>query len=359
MYEESGCFDPNAMMGPQIVSSESDPTLTTTATATQTHNSFGENVGISMYPYSSAETNRVAMEIIAHGSTQDLSLLHHYTATPDLLNQLLHLPISPASPFGNSSVVSFENPTTWVGTDSTNMLNLNLQAPPQYGYTNIQDVGDDERGFAEFTEDVSYVGKKRGGKRTKLFTSTTERQRRVDLGGKFIALKELIPNPSKSDRATVVGDAVEYIRELLRTVNELKLLVEKKRHEKQSMMKRHKVETDQGGGDLNASGDRSYNESLRSCWIQRKSKDTEVDVRIVDNEVTVKLVQRRKMMNCLMHASRVLDELKLDLHHVAGGHVGDFCSFLFNSKICEGSSVYASAIANKLIEVMDTSLTPN
>lgn len=99
--------------------------------------------------------------------------------------------------------------------DSTNVssvsydpfLHLNLQAPPPalrsdfaFGGGGViegsgiayQDFGN---GVVEFTQDV---GKKRGGKRTKQFTSTTtERQRRVDLSSKFDALKELIPNPSK------------------------------------------------------------------------------------------------------------------------------------------------------------------
>lgn len=34
---------------------------------------------------------------------------------------------------------------------------------------------------------------------------------------------------TKSDRASLVGDAIEYIKELIRTVNELKILVEKNR----------------------------------------------------------------------------------------------------------------------------------
>lgn len=134
----------------------------------------------------------------------------------------------------------------------------------------------------------------------------------------------------------MVGDAIEYIRELLRTVNELKLLVEKKRCGRERS-KRHKTE-DESTGDVKSSSsikpepDQSYNESLRSSWLQRKSKDTEVDVRIIDDEVTIKLVQRKKI-NCLLFVSKILDELQLDLHHVAGGHVGDYYSFLFNTKV--------------------------
>ncbi|KAL4293902.1 hypothetical protein AHAS_Ahas18G0174500 [Arachis hypogaea] len=91
--------------------------------------------------------------------------------------------------------------------------------------------------------------------------------------------RSLIPSPTKMDRASVVGDVIEYIRELLRT---------------------------------------------------------------------------RKKINCLLSVAKFLDELQLELHHVAGGHVGKYYSFLFNNKIIEGSSVYASAIANSVIDVMDT-----
>ncbi|XP_021759977.1 transcription factor bHLH91-like [Chenopodium quinoa] len=212
-----------------------------------------------------------------------------------------------------------------------------------------------------------------GGKCPKNFV--TERQRRQNFNDKYQHLRSLVPNQTKGDRASIVWDAINHINELRRTVGELKLLVEKKRMSKERL-KRHKTEhqdtpaggtTSTGGGDHNSNGvdgpaavkpdpDEEFNGSaaiqLRSSWIQRKCKDTEVDVRIVDDDVTIKLVQRKKI-NCLLFVSRTLDELQLDLRHVAGGHVGDYYSYLFNSKICEGSSVYASAIANKLIEVVE------
>ncbi|KAL0011169.1 hypothetical protein SO802_006277 [Lithocarpus litseifolius] len=46
--------------------------------------------------------------------------------------------------------------------------------------------------------------------------------------------------------------------------------------------------------------------------------------------ITMKLVQHKN--NCFLFVSKVLDDLRLDLHHVAGGHIGDFYNFLFNTK---------------------------
>ncbi|EYU42281.1 hypothetical protein ABFS82_14G157500 [Erythranthe guttata] len=205
-----------------------------------------------------------------------------------------------------------------------------------------------DNGVFEFTAagEIDCVGKSRDGKDTKHFA--TERHRRLLLNDKFQALRKLIPNPSKDDRASIVGDAINYINELKRSVAELKLLVEKKRCSRERM-KRPKTENE---NESNSLGNLESGSSLRSSWLQRKSKNTEVDVRIVDDEVTVKLVQQKRI-NCLLFVSKVLDELQLDLHHVAGGLIGDYYSFLFNSKICEGSIVYASAVANKLIEVVD------
>ena len=145
----------------------------------------------------------------------------------------------------------------------------------------------------------------------------------------------------KADRASLVGYAIEYINELKRTVEKLKVLVEKKRCSR-SRIKRRKNEDDstldvesiytRNNGDHQQVINGDSSSTMRSSWLQKKSKNTEIDVRIIDDEVTIKLVHAKKM-NCLLIVSKVLDEFQLDLHHVAGGVIGDFYSYLFNSKV--------------------------
>ncbi|XP_068634578.1 transcription factor EAT1-like [Aristolochia californica] len=210
-----------------------------------------------------------------------------------------------------------------------------------------------ENSVLEFRREVGGLGR---GEARGANHFATERQRREQLNEKYKALKSLVPNPTKSDRASIVGDAIDYIKELLRTVDELKILVEKKRCGRERS-KRLKSE-DEAAADMESSSmkptdrEHSSNGSLRSSWLLRKSKETVVDVRIIDDEVNIKLTQRKKV-NCLLIVARVLHELQLNLLQVAGGNIGDYYIFMFNTKISEGSSVYASAIAKKLIEVLD------
>nr|QSH71612.1 CBL-interacting protein kinase [Hedychium coronarium] len=195
-------------------------------------------------------------------------------------------------------------------------------------------------------------GLKQGGQKN-------EKQRRERLGKKFEDLKSLIPNSTKPYRASIVADTIEYINELLRTVEELKMLAEKKRQRGKKMAA---AAAATAAGDVEscsslavaaplAEGGPSSG-MLRSSWIQRKSKETFVDVRIVDDEVNIKVTRRRRA-NCLLAVAKALDELHLELMHLSAGNVGGSHIFMLNAKIHDGSSVYAGAIAKKLIEAID------
>ncbi|KAK8484777.1 hypothetical protein V6N13_092475 [Hibiscus sabdariffa] len=413
VYEESGCFDPHSITDCQDLiglpgatncpnsledslnissyNHHHEDVSAAAAVDMEAHqhylldNTTTTNANAHLFPYLNQElsydqSNWETFNMVPSSSSPEAAAAAvasgGYTPTPDLLS-LFHLPRCSFLP--NSSI-SFETTPGSPSVVYDPLFHLNL--PPQppvfrellqslpHGYTVPADekdaagVGglyhDGDNGMIEFTRDISMAGRSKdrdkAGKTTKHFA--TERERRVHLNDKFQALKTMVPSPTKIDRASIVEGAINYIKELLRTVRELKILVDKKRCG-QDRGKRLKTEDAASAADAGDVGckplgdpDQCYNTSLRSSWLQRKSKDSEVDVRIIDDEVTIKLVQRKKI-NCLLFVSRLLDELQLDLHHVAGGNIGDYYSFLFNTKIYEGSSVYASAIANKLIDVVD------
>ncbi|CAL5069761.1 unnamed protein product [Urochloa decumbens] len=324
-----------------------------------------------------------------------------YTPAPDLLN-LLRINVTSAFPaatsvFGDaalngSNYLDLNGELTGVAAVPDNGLmftadssvHLGYQAtqphlandichslPQNYGLFPSEDerevmigagsVGDlfqeiDDRQFDSVLERRREKGEFGKGKGKANFA--TERERREQLNVKYRTLRMLFPNPTKNDRASIVGDAIEYIDELNRTVKELKILVEQKRHGN-NMEKRikldHQAATDGESSSMKPvrdDQDNQLNGAIRSSWVQRRSKECHVDVRIVDDEVNIKLTEKKKD-NSLFHAAKVLDEFQLDLIHAVGGIIGDHHIFMFNTKVPEGSSVYACAVAKRLLEAVD------
>ena len=148
------------------------------------------------------------------------------------------------------------------------------------------------------------------------------------------------------DRATVISDAIEYIQELGRTVEGLTLLVEKKRRRRELqgdvvdaapaavVVAAATGEADSSEGEVAPPPPAAavQRQPIRSTYIQRRSKDTSVDVRIVEEDVNIKLTKRRRD-GCLAAASRALDGLRLDLVHLSGGKIGDCHIYMFNTKV--------------------------
>ncbi|CAB4299526.1 unnamed protein product [Prunus armeniaca] len=325
MYEDTvGCnFDPNSMLEYAETVLNVNPlppppqVLMPSPSETRKNN------------FAVAQNLRLSIEEISYPRQQD----HHAAMEIELQNELGFNPYSTNTDQNNNSsyLLSFEQQTNWDtagGVDAPSrtvssvfydpLLHFNL--PPQAPfhrelYQSLFSSGGDERegiggvvysdginngrqfenGVLEFSREMGSIGRGREVEGTKDFA--TEKQRRVQLNGKYSALRDLVPNPTK---------------------------------------------------------DQSYNNgSLRSSWLQRKSKDTEVDIHIIDDdEVSIKLVQTKKF-NSLLYVSKLLDELQLDLYHAEGGHIGNSYSFLFNTKMHEGSFLYAKAIDDKLIEVLD------
>lgn len=147
----------------------------------------------------------------------------------------------------------------------------------------------------------------------------------------------------KTDRASVVGDAINYMKEMRRAIDHLKVLVEKKRRGMTSC-KRLKTEEEEPVIDMESSSIKPvpFNGSSKSSWLLRKSKEAIVDVCIIDNEINIKLIQRKKG-NCFLLVARVVDELQLE---VTGGKVGEYYVFNFKSKVI---IIFIVSVLNNLI----------
>ncbi|XP_006307566.2 transcription factor bHLH89 [Capsella rubella] len=391
MFEEIGCFDPNAPaeMTAESSFSPAEPPPATTVLGSNSNCSLEDLSEFHLSPQSSslaASASAYVHQVHINATTphcdhhqfqtlqdpssyaqhsnhwdngyQDFVNLGPNHTTPDLLS-LLQLPRSSLPPFANPSLQDIIMTSSSVSAyDPLFHLNHPLQPPngtllgvdPYQTETNqgVNLMYDEENNNLD--DGLSRKG--RGSRKRKVFP--TERERRVHFKDRFGDLKSLIPNPTKHDRASIVGEAIDYIKELLRTIDEFKLLVEKKR-----IKQRNREGDDVVDENFKAQSEvveqcliNKKNNALRCSWLKRKSKFTEVDVRIIDDEVTIKIVQKKKI-NCLLFVSKVIDQLQLDLHHVAGAQIGEHHSFLFNTKICEGSSVYASAIADRVMEVLE------
>ncbi|KAF8011143.1 hypothetical protein BT93_J1687 [Corymbia citriodora subsp. variegata] len=81
-----------------------------------------------------------------------------------------------------------------------------------------------------------------------------ERKRRERLSERFIALSAIIPNLKKMDRASILEDAIKYLKELQQSVKKLEEEVAAKTVESAVMVKRSQLTTDE---DTNSSPDKN------------------------------------------------------------------------------------------------------
>ncbi|KAE9615344.1 hypothetical protein Lal_00048415 [Lupinus albus] len=157
--------------------------------------------------------------------------------------------------------------------------------------------------------------KKRGrkpklGHKTQVNHVEAERQRREKLNHRFYALRAVVPNVSKMDKASLLSDAVSFINELKTKINEL---------EKDVCSNNKNVKLEMG--------DRMENNRIRaltssSVVDQRGPNNVEVDVKVVGNDAMVR-VQMEKVNHPGARLMGVLRDLNFQVHHASMSCVND------------------------------------
>ncbi|XP_022757317.1 transcription factor MYC2-like [Durio zibethinus] len=138
-----------------------------------------------------------------------------------------------------------------------------------------------------------------------------ERQRREKLNQRFYALRAVVPNVSKMDKASLLGDAISYI-------NELRTKLQNADSEKEELQK----QIDEMKKELASKESRSApppppDQNLKmSNHLGNKLIDLDIDVKIIGWDAMIR-IQCSKENHPAARLMAALKELDLDVHHAS------------------------------------------
>ncbi|KAF4354927.1 transcription factor MYC2 [Cannabis sativa] len=143
-----------------------------------------------------------------------------------------------------------------------------------------------------------------------------ERQRREKLNQRFYALRAVVPNVSKMDKASLLGDAISYI-------NELKSKLQTTETDKEDLQK----QMDSMKRELASKDSRSSSADQDLSMVSNlgggsKLIDLDIDVKIIGWDAMIR-IQCSKKNHPAARVMAALMELDLDVHHASVSVVND------------------------------------
>ncbi|XP_038681519.1 transcription factor MYC2 [Tripterygium wilfordii] len=154
-------------------------------------------------------------------------------------------------------------------------------------------------------------GRKPGvGRETPMNHVEAERQRREKLNHRFYALRAVVPNVSRMDKASLLSDAVSYINELKAKIDDLQLQLQRE-------SKRVKLEV----------SDNMDNQSTTTSVDQGRPPSgsiavVDVDIKILGNDAMIR-VQSENSNYPSARLMGALRDLELSIHHASVSCVND------------------------------------
>nr|AAY90122.1 basic helix-loop-helix transcription factor protein [Rheum australe] len=155
-----------------------------------------------------------------------------------------------------------------------------------------------------------------------------ERQRREKLNQRFYALRAVVPNVSKMDKASLLGDAISFI-------NELKSKLQNVESEKETLLSQveclktevlasrdHQSRSSNGGGGVQNHHHPSLEQDMNMLNGSCKQSDLDVDVKIIGRDAMVR-VNCSKSNHPAARLMVALKELDLEVTHASVSVVND------------------------------------
>ncbi|XP_071706553.1 transcription factor MYC2-like [Rutidosis leptorrhynchoides] len=139
-----------------------------------------------------------------------------------------------------------------------------------------------------------------------------ERQRREKLNQKFYALRAVVPNVSKMDKASLLGDAISYINDVKLKLQESEAEKEELREQLDAMKK--ELLTKDSRQSSSSTGSLPENHKVSS--ISPKITDLEIDVKIIGWDAMIR-IQCNKENHPAARLMVALKELDLAVNHAS------------------------------------------
>ncbi|XP_068469037.1 transcription factor MYC2-like [Phaseolus vulgaris] len=144
-----------------------------------------------------------------------------------------------------------------------------------------------------------------------------ERQRREKLNQRFYALRAVVPNVSKMDKASLLGDAISYITELKSKLQNLESDKDGLQKQLEGVKKELEKSSDNVSSNHTKHGGNSNIKSSNQALI-----DLDIDVKIIGWDAMIR-IQCSKKNHPAARLMAALMELDLDVHHASVSVVND------------------------------------
>ncbi|KAG6540851.1 hypothetical protein Mapa_017781 [Marchantia paleacea] len=172
-----------------------------------------------------------------------------------------------------------------------------------------------------------------------------ERKRREKLSQRFIALSAIVPGLKKMDKASVLGDAIKYVKQLQDRVKTLEENTPKKGLRTVYTVKKQ---------SRNASEEENTSENTTVTTVEDEEQTAEIEARMIEKNVLIKLHCEKKK-GVLVKSLAELEKLHLV---VVSANILSFSAtaldLTFNAKVEEGSELTADDIVNALQKLFKT-----
>ncbi|MCL7050676.1 hypothetical protein MKW94_023818 [Papaver nudicaule] len=230
-----------------------------------TRQSFSSNQSFSSYPYMETTTSTTADHQRCAKQLKTIDSWNSYRSTSDYINQHISTPPESSSP---SNFLSIDRNGHHSPMDP-------LQASQVRGNV-VGHVNPKEEVVSPGKNtNSSSKGNQQGRKRTAAMANNqqtctqdhvmAERKRREKLSQRFIALSALVPGLKKMDKASVLGDAVKYLKQLQEKVKTLEEQTTKKTVESVIFLKKTQIyadDNDSSSSNENSVAGSTYDEPL-------------------------------------------------------------------------------------------------